>query len=321
MQTTNKKWVLICSGALTAIFILVFLLYKPVIFQEGNPWPLIKGIAELNLGNTGIVKLSGSGDRYMTKSSRDQEGIKKLMKDKGYTFTEQLGSGYFFESPSGEGAVVTHKYYSRYYSLWSITTNSNVFKNDTRAWITTTTDAGTAFQFPKELAAQYVSEAEWPPIIRIGAGTYACEITPMEISSASEITSQRQIDGRTYCVNVKNEGAAGSVYSSYAYTTVMGDKLINVSFVLRFNNCANYDEEQNLACTRERETFDIDAAVDKIVQTIRWEVTRNESPSAKDELPEQITNFDSCVAAGFSIMKSNPPQCATPDGRTFVQEN
>ncbi len=33
-----------------------------------------------------------------------------------------------------------------------------------------------------------------------------------------------------------------------------------------------------------------------------------------------ITNFDECVAAGFPIMESYPEQCATPDGRTFVNE-
>ena len=32
-----------------------------------------------------------------------------------------------------------------------------------------------------------------------------------------------------------------------------------------------------------------------------------------------ITNYEECVAAGFSIMKSNPPQCATPDGRNFTE--
>jgi len=38
------------------------------------------------------------------------------------------------------------------------------------------------------------------------------------------------------------------------------------------------------------------------------------------ELLERIRNFDECVLAGFSIMKSNPAQCQTPDGRTFIQE-
>ncbi len=37
------------------------------------------------------------------------------------------------------------------------------------------------------------------------------------------------------------------------------------------------------------------------------------------ELLGLITNYEECVAADFSIMKSNPPQCATPDGRTFTE--
>jgi hypothetical protein len=152
----------------------------------------------------------------------------------------------------------------------------------------------------------------------------------------TEITSQRLVDNRIYCVNVKNEGAAGSVYSSYVYTTPRRGKLVLVSFVLRYPNCGNYDEEQNQACTSEREAFDLDATVDRIVQTVKWDSaftedtlanqiakcsvsSRSEDKEKCDELLKQITDFDSCVMAGFSIMKSNPLQCATPDGRTFIE--
>ncbi|PIT87998.1 MAG: hypothetical protein COU29_04285 [Candidatus Magasanikbacteria bacterium CG10_big_fil_rev_8_21_14_0_10_36_32] len=38
------------------------------------------------------------------------------------------------------------------------------------------------------------------------------------------------------------------------------------------------------------------------------------------QLMDQIKNFDDCVNAGFSIMKSNPPQCLTPDGKNFTDE-
>ena len=39
------------------------------------------------------------------------------------------------------------------------------------------------------------------------------------------------------------------------------------------------------------------------------------------QLLGNIRNFDDCVAAGFAIMKSNPPQCrALDDGPIFVQE-
>ena len=33
-----------------------------------------------------------------------------------------------------------------------------------------------------------------------------------------------------------------------------------------------------------------------------------------------IDSFESCAAAGYSIMESYPPQCMTPDGRGFTQD-
>lgn len=77
------------------------------------------------------------------------------------------------------------------------------------------------------------------------------------------------VDDRAYCVNVKHEGAAGSVYSSYAYTTVKNNKLIKVSFTLQYPNCNNYDDKQNEACVSERQAFDVDSTVDRIVQSIK----------------------------------------------------
>ncbi len=34
-----------------------------------------------------------------------------------------------------------------------------------------------------------------------------------------------------------------------------------------------------------------------------------------------IASFEECVAAGYPIIESYPPQCTTPDGRTFTQSN
>lgn len=125
------------------------------------------------------------------------------------------------------------------------------------------------FQYPEELSAQYVSFVDWPPIIKTEAGTYSCKTTPQEASSMSDITSQKIVNNRIYCVNIKNEGAAGSVYSSYIYTTIKNDKLMTVSFTLRYPNCNNYDNEQKNDCVNEREVFDIDSIIDEIVQTIK----------------------------------------------------
>ncbi|MCA9390332.1 hypothetical protein KC571_02905, partial [candidate division WWE3 bacterium] len=32
----------------------------------------------------------------------------------------------------------------------------------------------------------------------------------------------------------------------------------------------------------------------------------------------QISTFDECARAGYPILESYPPQCKTPDGRTFI---
>jgi len=184
-QFKNKKVLLFIF--ITILVIGVFLsLYSSVIFQAGNPWPQIKGIAQLKFSGKDIVQLSGSDNKFMTES-KNGTTIHNFMKTKGYEFTGQMGSGYFFKSSTGQSAIVTHKYYSRYYSLWTITENKN-------------------------------------------------------------------------------------------------------------NNLT----EELRECLPKSDTA---------------------SHEKCNELLKQIIDYNSCVNAGFSIMKSNPPQCATPDGRTFIQGN
>lgn len=111
---------------ITSLVILVLgvfiIFYFPVIFQEGNPWPQIKGIAQLTFCNKDVVRLDIGENKYITKGD-DLGTIKTFMKERGYNFIEQMGSGYFFKSDIGTSAIVVHRYYSRYYSLWSIAEN------------------------------------------------------------------------------------------------------------------------------------------------------------------------------------------------------
>ena len=115
----NKSSLLIIS----IIFLISGFIYLnvPIIFQEGSPCPQIKGIVELSISHKDMVELSAN--KYMTRSQDGSEAIKSFMKEKGYDFKEQMGSGYLFESLEGKSAVAVHKYYSRYYSIWNITIN------------------------------------------------------------------------------------------------------------------------------------------------------------------------------------------------------
>jgi uncharacterized protein YlzI (FlbEa/FlbD family) len=180
----NKKVLLLISLIILVPGIFVFF-YSPVIFQEGNPWPQIKGMVQLKFGDSDIVKLSGSDNKFMTES-KNGTIIHDFMKTKGYEFTGQMGSGYFFKSAIGQTAVVTHRYYGRHYSLWTITENKE--------------------------------------------------------NSLAE----------------------------------------------KLRDCLPKSD------------------------TVSHEIC--------NELLKQIVDFDSCVVAGFSILKFSPAQCATPDGRTFIQE-
>jgi len=330
-SSKNKKVLLLISIIILVLGVFVFF-YSSVIFQEGNPWPQIKGITQLTFGKSNIVKLSNFDNKYLTKSKGGPAVVEAFMEDRGYEYIDQMGSGYFYKS-SDETIVLTRRQYSRFYTIWTIAENNNDSNNN--LWTTIINDQGITFQYPKELLAKYVSVVEWPPVIKIETGIYSCKTTPQEVSGMSDIVSERMVDDRTYCVNIKHEGAAGSVYSSYTYTTVKNGKLVNVAFTLQYPNCNNYDDEQNKACTSEREAFDIDTTVDRIVQGV---ISKQEQISLADELKEclpksdtdshekcnellaTIRNFDDCVDAGFSIMKSNPLQCATPDGRNFTDE-
>jgi len=186
-SSKNKKVLLLVSVAILVLGIFMFF-YSPVIFQEGNPWPQIKGIAQLTFSDKDIVKLDIGENKYITKSN-NSEIIKSFMKEKGYDFTEQMGSGYLFNSQTRTSAVAVHRYYSRYYSLWSIA--ENLIEEDT------------------------------------------------------ELTDELK-------------------------------ECLPKSDIVSHERC--------------------------------------------NELLATIRNFDDCVKAGFLIMKSNPPQCTTPDGQNFTDE-
>lgn len=114
-----KKILLVLITVLLIIF-LFLIFYRRVIFQEGSPWPQIRGIVELSLGRSEMVKLSETEKEFLTKSSEGRDMILNYMQKKGYEFIEQMGAGYVFLSSKGEKVVVTHRLYTKCYSIWKI---------------------------------------------------------------------------------------------------------------------------------------------------------------------------------------------------------
>ena len=77
----------------------------------------------------------------------------------------------------------------------------------------------------------------------------------------------KKINGRDYCVTISSEGAAGSIYTTYAYVTKIQDKFVSFSFILLATQCDNFDEPEKSACKSERATFSVDNFIDQIIQT------------------------------------------------------
>jgi len=256
--------------------------YSIVIFQEGNPWPQIKGIAQLKFGGKDIVQLSGSDNKFMTES-KNGTVIHDFMKTKGYEFTGQMGSGYFFEKDNLDGAIVTHKYYSRFYSLWNITE-----RNSSQAIF-----SGTFVCLP-------VKDANLPhnDICLFGLQDEKGDYYRLYNSDSNFNIFGTISTG----VKILVEG----VLVSGSDDIYQGLGTITVKKVTQQNNIDLSDGNSDFA--------DIKAELKECLPK-----SDTASHEKCNELLKRITDFDSCVNAGFSIMKSNPPQCAVPDGRTFIQ--
>ncbi|HNX10967.1 MAG TPA: hypothetical protein PKI61_02400 [bacterium] len=132
MIRKNKKIIFIGSGILVAVLALIFLLYQPIIFQEGNPWPLVEGIIRLNFTQDKIARLDMAGEKYLTKDKNGRESLAGLLNGQGYEFFDQLGAGYFFKDKDGDTLVATHRYYSHLYSIWSLVITKNA--KESIAW-------------------------------------------------------------------------------------------------------------------------------------------------------------------------------------------
>lgn len=132
---------------------------------------------------------------------------------------------------------------------------------------------------PESFKASYISfqnyssnifKAEEYPKLEswVENGQIECNETPLESSLPLRI-SKKEINGQKYCIGASSEGAAGSVYTQYAYTTVIGDNVYSVLFVARYSNCGNYPDKERRECEAERENFNLDILVDLEVRQMR----------------------------------------------------
>lgn len=135
------------------------------------------------------------------------------------------------------------------------------------SWKTyTDTASGVSFRYPENLTTRYISIVDWPPKVAVTNGPLTCTEAGSETARAGQ-TMKRTVDDREYCVTRESEGAAGSIYTNYAYATEKNGRALIFTFSLRAVQCLNYDDPQRSECEAERGSFDLDGVLDRIAQS------------------------------------------------------
>jgi hypothetical protein len=128
----------------------------------------------------------------------------------------------------------------------------------------TATQGNVSFSYPEKLPTSYMHEVDWPPKVAVTSAAFACEEGETEIGR----THAFDAGGQTYCVTTRSEGAAGSMYTDYTYSTIKDAKLVTLTFTLRSTQCGNYDEPNRTECEQERAAFDVDALATNMLESV-----------------------------------------------------
>ena len=132
----------------------------------------------------------------------------------------------------------------------------------------TYTSKNVAYKYPESLQTTYITPQFWPPEVTTAPGVFSCKETRGQITSTGQ-TTKKVLEGSVFCVTVLNEGAAGSTYTTYVYTTSQGNNMVKVKIVLRAPQCANYDDPEKTECQEERTIFDIDTIAARVAHSVQ----------------------------------------------------
>ncbi len=121
-------------------------------------------------------------------------------------------------------------------------------------------DSAVEFQYPN-LTTKYISGQVWPPKVSVQAGNVNCPAASSTI-----------ISGQVFCTSASSEGAAGSIYTNYMYSSEIQNKDVTFQFTLRFVQCGNYNGQEKTECEAERTNFLPDALLIPILQSLKLHV-------------------------------------------------
>ena len=113
-----KKKIIVAVSCTLILAVAVFAFYSGAIFQRGNPLPYVSKMLALN-DSSHYAKVFDNEDVYITRSNNGREMIKYIESAYAVTFTEQMGSAYFFNSDD-KSLIASAEIYWRKYLVWEI---------------------------------------------------------------------------------------------------------------------------------------------------------------------------------------------------------
>src|SRR5581483_1452699 len=103
-------------------------------------------------------------------------------------------------------------------------------------WGTYADKSGVAFRCPSTLGTLYIEAVDWPPQVQVSDEPYRCTQAGSETERAGE-TEERVIHDHAYCRTAVVEGAAGSMYTMYAYAMPHGAQTVIFTWSTRAPQC------------------------------------------------------------------------------------
>lgn len=140
-------------------------------------------------------------------------------------------------------------------------------EDPTENWQTSVKEGVGSFRYPETLPATHVTAPDWPPQMAVRDEPFTCTEAGAPDQAAGK-TEKRSLDGREYCVTERREGAAGSVYSLWAYAFLKDGRTVIFSFSTRAVQCGNFSEPERQACEAEQRDLDLDRLIDTMAETV-----------------------------------------------------
>ncbi|HSW89119.1 MAG TPA: hypothetical protein VLG12_08195 [Candidatus Saccharimonadales bacterium] len=113
----HKKALEISGLILFSILLLFFILYSPVIFQEGNPLPIAYGLGKITLTQAAFVKINTN--TYLVRANdKDFTKLIEYLAKNNIFFVDRMGSGWFFKNKSGKRYTAESRMYSTHFEIF-----------------------------------------------------------------------------------------------------------------------------------------------------------------------------------------------------------